>query len=161
MTDPRRLGKRAAYRLGEPSAPAPGPARASAPRAPSFGSRRSRKTVAWWLAGCAAAAALLGLAAWLGWWFGPFVAGIIAGAGPWRVRPALALVLVGTAVGWGGVLWWPSVTGAPAGATARAVAALAGLPPHAAIGVAGTLLVGIVQAVFAFWLARAVTHRWR
>jgi hypothetical protein len=38
-------------------------------------------------------------------------------------------------------------------------AALAGLPPYAAVGVAGTLLVGIVQAVVAVWLARAVTHR--
>ncbi|MBV9094894.1 MAG: hypothetical protein JO132_13645 [Streptosporangiaceae bacterium] len=161
MADPRRLGKRGAYRLGELRGPGPRPARPRVARTPSFGPRRPRGTVAWWLAGCVAAAALLGLAAWLGWWFGPFAAGIIAGAGPWRARPALGLVVAATAAGWGTALWWPALAGAPAGATARAVAALAGLPPYAAVGVAGTLLLGIVQAAVAFWLARAVTYRWR
>ena len=62
------------------------------------------------------------------------------------------------AVGWGAALWWPTLTGAPEGATARAVAALAGLPPYAGVGVAGTLLVGIIEGVVAVWLARAVTY---
>ena len=65
------------------------------------------------------------------------------------------------AVGWGAALWWPALSGAPAGATARAIAALAGLPPHAAIGVAATVGIGILQAVVALWLARAVTYRLR
>jgi len=38
---------------------------------------------------------------------------------------------------------------------------LAGLPPHAAVGVAATLLIGILQALVALWLARAVTSRLR
>ena len=38
---------------------------------------------------------------------------------------------------------------------------LADLPPHAAVGVAATLLIGILQAVVALWLARAVTYRLR
>jgi hypothetical protein len=37
---------------------------------------------------------------------------------------------------------------------------LAGLPPHAAVGVAATLLIGILQAVVALW-RRAVTYRLR
>jgi hypothetical protein len=161
MADPRRLGKRGAYRLGELRGPGPKPARVKAPHTPSFGPRRSRGALALWLAACAAAAALLGLVAGLGWWFGPFVAGIAAGAGPWRARPALGLAVLATAVGWGAALWWPALSGAPAGATARTIAALAGLPPYAAVGVVGTLLVGVAQAAVAFWLARAVTYRLR
>jgi hypothetical protein len=62
-------------------------------------------------------------------------------------------------VGWGAALWWPALSGAPAGATARTIAALAGLPPHAWAAVAATLLLGVLQSVVAFWLARSVTHR--
>jgi hypothetical protein len=86
------------------------------------------------------------------------VAGLAAGAWPWRTRAALALAVVAVAVGWGAALWWPALSGAPAGATARVIAALAGLPPHAAVGVAATLLAGILQALAALWLARAVTY---
>jgi hypothetical protein len=164
MTDnPKRLGKRDAYRLGELRGPAPPPPRPRVPREPSFGSRRSRRSrrsrgsVAAWLAGCAVVAALLGLGAGFGWWFLPFVAGVVAGAGPWRARPALGLAVVAVLAGWGGALWWPALSGAPAGATARTVAALAGLPPYAGVGVAATLLVGVAQALVAFWLARALT----
>ena len=89
------------------------------------------------------------------------MAGLAAGAAPWRARSALGLVAVAVAAGWGAALWWPTLTGAPEGATARAVAALAGLPPYAGVGVAGTLLVGIVQGVVAVWLARTVTYRLR
>jgi hypothetical protein len=58
--------------------------------------------------------------------------------------------------GWGAALGWPALSGAPAGATARVIAALAGLPPHAAVGVAATLLVGLLQALAALWLTRAL-----
>ena len=61
-------------------------------------------------------------------------------------RPALGLVVLAVCVGWGAALAWPALSGAPAGATARAVAALAGLPPYAGVGVAGTLLIGVLQA---------------
>jgi hypothetical protein len=161
MADPRRLGRREAYRLGQLRAADPPPPRRPAPFAPSFASRPPRGSLVRWLAACAAAAALLGLAAGFGLWWLPFVVGLAAGATRWRVRSALALVVVAVAVGWGAALWWPALTGAPEGATARAVAALAGLPPYAGVGVAGTLLVGILQGLVAAWLARAVTYRLR
>ena len=161
MADPRRLGKRGAYRFGELRAARPPPARVPAPREPSFRPRRSRGPLLAALAACAGTAALLGLGAGLGWWFLPFAAGIAAGAGPWRASPALGLVVLAVVVGWGAALWWPALSGAPAGATARVIAALAGLPPHAAVGVAATVGIGILQALVAFWLARALTYRLR
>jgi hypothetical protein len=160
MADLRRLGKRRAYRLGELRVREPAVKR-PVPRQPSFRPRRRRGPLLAWLAACAATAALLGLGAAHGWWFLPFAAGIAAGAGRWRTRPALALVLLATAAGWGAALWWPALSGAPVGATARVIATLAGLPPHAAIGVAATLLIGVAQALVAFWLARALTYRLR
>jgi hypothetical protein len=158
MADPRRLGQRGAYRLGKLRVAS---ARSGdrAPREPSFGLRRSRALVTWWLAACAVAAVTLGFGAALGLWFLPFVVGIAAGAAPWRAPPAAGLVVLAVAVGWGAALWWPALSGAPAGATARVIAALAGLPPHAAVGVAATLLIGILPGLAAVWLARAVT-RW-
>jgi hypothetical protein len=161
MADPKRLGKRGAYRLGDLRFSGRPQARGPAPHRPSFGTRRSRGAAWAWLTACAATAALLGLGAAFGLWWLPFAAGIAAGAAPWRARSALGLVLVAVLAGWGVALWWPALTGAPAGATARAVAALAGLPPYAGVGVAGTLLVGVLQVMAAAWLARAVTYRLR
>jgi hypothetical protein len=161
MADPKRLGKRGAYRLGDLRFSGRPQARGPAPHRPSFGTRRSRGAAWAWLAACAVTAALLGLGAAFGLWWLPFAAGIAAGAAPWRARSALGLVLVAVLAGWGVALWWPALTGAPAGATARAVAALAGLPPYAGVGVAGTLLVGVLQVMAAAWLARAVTYRLR
>jgi hypothetical protein len=159
MADPRRLGKRGAYRLGTQREPSVGARPRSGGRGPSFGTRRSRGPMLAWLAACAVTAAILGLGAALGLWFLPFVAGIAAG--PWRTRTAIALVVLAVIIGWGAALWWPTLSGAPAGATARVIAALAGLPPHAAVGVAATLLIGILQALAALWLARALTYRLR
>ena len=161
MADPRRLGKRGAYRLGELRTAGPRPGRGPVPREPSFRPRRSRGALLAWLTACAVTAALLGLGAGLGWWFLPFAAGIAAGAGPWRASPALALVALAVVLGWGAALWWPALSGAPAWATARVIAALAGLPPHAAVGVAATVGIGVLQVLVAFWLARAVTYRLR
>ena len=158
MADPRHLGQRGGYRLGKlrvASARSGG----RAPREPSFGLRRSRGSVTWWLAACAVAAVILGFGAALGLWFLPFVVGIAAGAAPWRARSAAGLVVLAVAAGWGAALWWSALSGAPAGATARVIAALAGLPPHAAVGVAATLLIGILPGLTAVWLTRAVT-RW-
>ncbi len=155
MADSGRLGKRGAYRLGELRLRGRSPG-IRAPREPSFGARRSRGPLLAWLAGCALAAVILGFGAALGLWFLPFVAGIAAGITPWRFRSALAAVVLAVLVGWGAALWWPALSGAPAGATARVIAALAGLPPHAAVGVAATLLVGVAQALVALWLARAL-----
>jgi hypothetical protein len=161
MADPKRLGKQGPYRFGALRPPDRPARRSAALREPLFGPRRTVGSVLAWLAVCAAVAALLGLGAAYGLWFLPFVAGIAAGAGPWRARPALGLVVLAVAVGWGAALWWPSLSGAPVGATARVVAALAGVPPYSAVGVVGTLLVGVLQALVAFWLARAVTYRMR
>ena len=161
MADPKRLGKQGAYRLGQLRAPAARPPRPPAAFRPTFAARAPRGSIVRWLAACVAAAALVGVGAGFGLWFLPFVVGLAAGAGPWRVRSALALVVLAVAAGWGAALAWPALSGAPEAATARAVAALAGLPPYAGVGVAGTLLVGIVQGVVAVWLARAVTYRLR
>lgn len=161
MNDPRRLGRKGAYRLGELKSAAKPVPRSRARHQPSFGARRSRGSSARWLGACAVTAALLGLGAAFGLWFLPFVAGILAGFVPWRLRSALSLVVLAVCVGWGAALAWPALFGAPAGATARVVAALAGLPPYAGVGVAGTLLIGVLQAVVAVWLARALTHRLR
>ncbi|HTX27021.1 MAG TPA: hypothetical protein VME19_08405 [Streptosporangiaceae bacterium] len=161
MADPKRLGKRGAYQLGQLRAPGAPPPRPPTPYRPTFASRPPRGSFARWLVACAAAAALTGVAAGYGLWFAPFVIGVAAGAGPWRARSAVALVVLATAAGWGAALAWPALSGAPDGATARAVAALAGLPPYAGVGVAGTLLVGACQAVVAVWLARAITYRLR
>jgi hypothetical protein len=115
------------------------------------GSRRG------WLISCAVAAAMLGAGAWVGLWWLPFVVGVAGGlaAPTWRARWVLSWAVLAVAVGWGAVLWLPALTGEAEGATARAIAALAGLPPYAAVGVAATLLVGMLQAVVAVWLARA------
>jgi hypothetical protein len=161
MADPRRLGKRGAYRLGDLRTTGPPPRRPAAPRQPSFEPGPPRGSILAWLAACAVAAAVLGFGAALGLWFLPFVAGIAAGIAPWRLRSALGLLVLAVVVGWGAALWWPSLSGAPAGATARVLAALAGLPPHAAVGVAATLLIGLLQALVALWLARAATYRLR
>jgi hypothetical protein len=63
----------------------------------------------------------------------------------------LAVVL-----GWGAALGWPALSGAPVGATARAIAALAALPPHAWAAVTATLLLGILLTTTALWLTRAL-----
>jgi hypothetical protein len=157
MSEFKRLGKRGAYRLGDLRLLGSPPRQLPAPHQPSFGTRPPRGSLAWWLSSCAVAAALLGLGASFGLWFLPFVAGLLAGASSWRARAALGWVVLAVCVGWGVTLWWPALFGAPAGATARVVAALAGLPALAAVGVAGTLLVGVLQGAVALWLVRALT----
>src|ERR1700733_10732700 len=158
MNDPRRLGRKGAYRLGElesPGKPVPG---LRARGHPSLRARPSPGSSARCLDGWWTAVAILGLGAAFGLWFLPFVAGILAGFVPWRLRSALGLVVLAVCVGWGAALAWPALFGAQAGATARAVAALAGLPPYAGVGVAGTLLIGVLQAVVAVWLPPRRAH---
>ena len=94
-----------------------------------------------------------------GLWFVPFVAGVAAGLlsrrRP-RVVPAAAL---GAVAGWALPLWILALRGLPAGATARAIAALAGIPPYAAVAVLVTLLLAAFQALAGAWLARALAPR--
>ena len=103
-----------------------------------------------WLS-CVAGAVAIAVTADFGLWFVPFVAGLVTGLGAqragWRLRHTVPAVLVMAAAGWGAPLLWQAVRGAPVGATARVVAALAGLPPHAMIGVVFTLLIAALQAV--------------
>lgn len=143
MADLRRLGKRGSYRLGAP---------------------RARVSSWWWLAIVLAGTLVIAGAAEFGLWFMPFLAGLAAGLGAarlgWRLRHTLPAVVIMALLGWGVPLYWPAlVQGQPAGATARVIAALAGLPPHAFTGVLVTLLVAVLQAVAGLWLGRAVTPR--
>ena len=118
----------------------------------------------WWLAAVLAGALIIAVTAELGLWFVPFLAGLAVGLltprWGWRQRHILPAVLVMTLVGWGVPLYWPAlVQGQPAGATARVIGALAGLPPYAFTGVLVTLLVAVLQAIVGLWLGRALTPR--
>jgi hypothetical protein len=159
MAELRRLGKRGSYRLGRLGAPSAAPAQPSAPHYPTWTNRHRGSLWLWGLAWLAAmlvvaAAALLGL------WFMPFLAGLAAGiaarAGRWRLRVSLpAVILLGVA-GWGAAMWWLVLRQLPEGAVAREIAALAGLPPHAPVAMALTLLVAAIQAATGLWLGRAL-----
>lgn len=111
------------------------------------------------LAVFAVVAVVVAVTAAAGLWFVPFVAGVAAGLlslrGP-RVVPAAAL---GAVAGWALPLWILALRGLPAGATARAIAALAGIPPYAAVAVVVTLLLAALQTLAGAWLSRALVPR--
>jgi hypothetical protein len=161
MAELRRLGKRGAYRLGRLGNP---PERPTPPR-PHYPSwvPGHRGPVALWLLGCLAAIAAIAAGAAIGWWFLPFLAGLASGIatalGRWGWRAALLATIVIAAVGWAVPLGWQAWGGAPVGATARVVAALAGLPAHAPVAIAVTLLVAVIQALAGLWLGRALIPR--
>jgi hypothetical protein len=140
--------------MASPSAQPLG-ARAAAGRSPAGGTAAAVR----WLLSCAVVAVLLGLGAWLGLWWLPFATGVAAGLTGWRARSALCWGALAVSAGWGVTLWIPALLSAPAGATARSVAALAGLPPHAFVAVVATLLVGVLQSLAALWLTRAIRPR--
>jgi hypothetical protein len=95
-----------------------------------------------------------------GLWWVPFVAGVAAGLlPPERAGRITAAAAAGAAAGWGLPLWILSLRGYPAGATARVIAALAGIPPYAAVVVVIALLLAFLQAVVGAWLARALVPR--
>jgi hypothetical protein len=170
VADLRKLGKRGSYRLGFLAGRLGG---APPPRSPrrlgqlgrashglTFGPPRAQVRFGWWLAVVLAGAVAIAVTADFGLWFVPFVAGLVTGLGAqragWRLRHTVPAVLVMAAAGWGAPLLWQAVRGAPVGATARVVAALAGLPPHAMIGVVLTLLIAALQAAVGLWLGCAV-----
>ena len=151
MADLRKLGKRGSYRLWGSGSDRPGGSRADRFGGPAagarldsgrlrgramFGPKHSRARPGWWLGISVAGAAVIAVAAEFGLWFVPFVVGLLAGlAAPragWRLRHTLPAVLLMATVGWGAPLLWQAIRGAPAGATARVIAALAG--PSAARG---------------------------
>jgi hypothetical protein len=111
-------------------------------------------------AGVAVAACAAGTYA--GFWFVPFVIGIGAGVlSARRVRLTVIPAMAGAMAGWAIPLWVLALRGLPVGATARTVAALAGLPPYAGVAVAVTLLLAALQVLAGAWLARAVIPRRR
>jgi len=105
------------------------------------------------VAAVAAATAVFGL------WFVPFVAGVGAGLLSRRRPGVVPAAALGAIAGWALPLWILALRGLPAGATARAIAALAGIPPYAAVTVAVTLLLAALQTLAGAWLARALTPR--
>lgn len=162
MSDLNRLGKRGAYRLGRLGAPPRAPAAPPAPHYPSWipGHRGSGLL---WLLGSVAAAVVIALGAAAGWWFLPFLAGLAGGTaaryGRWRLRAALPAAALVAAVGWAIPLGWQAAQGAPVRATARVVAALAGLPAHASVAIVATLVIAVLQALAGLWLAWALVPK--
>jgi hypothetical protein len=133
-----------------------GPAAGSTP--PRVGPVARRLTV------FAVVAVAAGLGAQAGAWWIPFPAGVMAGfasAGLPGISPrGLVLSAVsGAVVGWAIPLWVLALRGLPAGATARTIAGLAGLPPYAAVTVLVTLLLAALQVLAGAWLARAFAPR--
>jgi hypothetical protein len=172
VADLRKLGQRGSYRLGirrlgtsggtrwSGRPERPGPA-ARGIRGAAFAPPRARARWGWWLAAVVAGTAVIAVGAEFGLWFVPFTVGLLTGVAARRAGRHLWCVLAGVLVmavaGWGIPLLWQAVRGQPAGATARVIAALAGLPPHATVGVVVTLLAAGLQAVVGLWLGRAVT----
>ena len=159
MADLRRLGKRGSYRLGRLGGPRPAPSAPPAPHYPSFASHHRGPAVLWLLA-CLAGVVIVAAGALAGWWFLPFLAGLAGGVasryGAWRLRVALPAAVLVAAVGWGAAVGWLMLRGLPEREVARVIAALAGLPAHAVVTIAVTLLVAAIQAAAGLWLGRAL-----
>jgi len=160
MADPRRLGKRGSYRLGRMAAPpeprTPWPAGHYPTWAP-----RHRGPVSAWVLACLAGVVIVAAGALVGWWFLPFVSGLAAGLaahyGQLRLRVTLPAAMAVAVAGWGAALAWLALRdGLPEVATARTIAALAGLPAAAAAAIGVTLLVAAIQAAAGVWLGRAL-----
>ena len=113
----------------------------------------------------AGGAALIWAAATLGIWFGPLIVGVLAGAWFQSTRVGVTLALGAACAAAIGGWFVPFVVragqGQPVGATAREVAALAGLPAYAAIVTALMLVVAVLQASAGFWVGWAVAALFR
>jgi hypothetical protein len=159
----RRLGKRGSYRLGQLRAQGVGEIERPVPFQPHFIRQDHRWPASVWLLGLVAGAALIAGAAEAGWWFAPFVIGVMAGVanwiGAWRARVAVPAVAVMAALGWAAPLVWGELHGARYGAMARLISGMLGLPASAVDGFAVTALAAMAQAVVGYWLGRALTPR--
>lgn len=93
-----------------------------------------------------------------GLWFVPFAAGVAAGLLSLRRPKVVPATVAGAVAGWALPLWILALRGLPAGATARAIAALAGIPPYAAVAIVVTLLLAALQTLAGAWLARALAR---
>jgi len=136
---------------------------ASAVAGPGEEKRSAARPLARRLAVLLVAGAASAAGAWLGAWWVPFLAGLAAGAlgrvgAPGRAgrRGLVLAAAVGAVLGWAIPLWALALDGQPVGATARAIAGLAGLPPYAGVTVTVVLLLAALQVFSGAWLARAV-----
>ena len=96
-----------------------------------------------------------------GLWWMPFAVGVLAGLSSLRwpyLRPTrvVLVTVAGAVAGWALPLWIMALLGYPSGATARAIAGFAGLPPYAFVTVVVTLLLAALQVLAGSWLARAL-----
>ena len=159
----RRLGKRGSYRLGQLRAQGIREVSRPVPFQPQFIRPYHRWPASVWLLGLLAGSLIIVGAAAEGWWFAPFVVGVLAGLanriGAWRVGVAVPALAVMAAVGWGAPLAWAELRGQPYVALARVIAGILGLPASAAVGFALTVLVAVAQALVGYWLGRALTPR--
>ena len=159
--DFRRLGKRGSYRLGQLRTQGVPGQQPPVPFRPRFVRPYHRWPLSAWLLGLLAGVLLIAAGAAIGWWFMPFVVGLLAGlanhVGRWPTRIALPAVAAVCAAGWVAPLWWSVLSGAPYGGVARVIAALLGLPGFAAVGIVLTVLIAVVQGMTAYWLGRALT----
>jgi hypothetical protein len=103
--------------------------------------------------------AVVAVTAQAGAWFVPFIVGVGAGVASLRWRRMVLLAVAAAVAGWALPLWVLALRGLPAGATARAIASLAGLPPYAAVTIAATLLLAALQALAGGWVTRALLPR--
>jgi hypothetical protein len=159
--DLKRLGKSGAYRLGRLRAQGVADYQRPVPFQPRFARPYHRWPVSTWLLGLLAGTVLIVAGAALGWWFVPFVAGVLAGlanrVGRWPTRVALPAVVIVAAIGWAVPLVWSVLQGQPYVAVARVIGALLGLPANPAVGIALTVAVAVAQGVVGYWLGRALT----
>lgn len=106
------------------------------------------------------AAVATGVCAWVGAWWVPFVIGVAAGlpTAKWSPlsRGGVLPAVVGAVIGWLIPVWVLALRGQPVGATARAIAGLAGLPPYVGVTIAVLALLAALQVWVGTWLARAV-----
>jgi hypothetical protein len=160
--DPKRLGKRGAYRFGRLRAQGVGEILPPEPFRMSFAPPRYRGQPVAWLALVVVGTAVIAAGALAGLWWMPFAVGAVTGAvtaaGRWWLRGALLAVVLMALAGWAVPLAWPALHGVPVAGTARVVAALAGLPGGAAAGLALALLVGLIQALAGLWLGRTLAR---
>ncbi|HUB43041.1 MAG TPA: hypothetical protein VMA72_29660 [Streptosporangiaceae bacterium] len=158
-SDLKRLGKRGAYGLGQLATQGLGSQR-PAPFQPRFVRPDHRWPGPAWLLGLLAGVLIIAGTAAVGWWFMPFVIGLLTGlanyVGRWPTRLALPAVALASAAGWVVPLLWSVLRGTQYGGVAR-TAALLGLPRDAAAGIALTALVPVAQGMTGYWLGRALT----
>jgi hypothetical protein len=159
--DFKRLGKRGSYGLGQLGTQGVPGQQPPAPFQPRFVRSYHRWPVSAWLLCLLGGLLLIAAGAAIGWWFMPFVVGLLSGfanyVGRWPTRIALPAVAAVSGAGWVAPLWWSVLRGAPYGAEARVIAALLGLPAYAAVGMALTVLIAVVQGMTGYWLGRALT----